>query len=159
MKKNTINILKRAKWYPNRKIDITQLSLSYEKKGFEIFPTARKFIEEYGMLNIYLPKIRYGVSKEYIEKYELTKFTLHSTDVTNSIVNGLMSRSYVEEYESYIEEKLVVVGSLTDGHQYLMISESGKLFTENGFYGNNPEEFWDRLINYENITFWVEWDG
>jgi len=34
------------------------------------FPAAEKFIEEYGMLDIYLPKIRPGVSEEYIKKYK-----------------------------------------------------------------------------------------
>lgn len=122
---------------------------------------AKKFIKEYGMLEIYLPNVRPGGSEEYIENHNLSKFTLHTTNMVNSFVNGLMSRDYVDEYEEYVEEKLVIVGKLADAHQYLMISESEKLFTEYGFFGSNAEEFWDRLINDGAgiFTSWVHWGG
>ncbi|HEX9060100.1 MAG TPA: SUKH-3 domain-containing protein [Clostridia bacterium] len=157
MKESTIKLLKEAGWYPNRKIDITELVVDYEKNGFEMFHAAKSFIEEYGGLDINLSKKRPGVSEDYIEKFELKKFTLHTTNMTEYIIKGL-TRDYVNEYEEeYIEEKLVAVGILADGHATLMISESGKMFTEYGFYGNSPEEFWDRLLNYDLATGWVEW--
>ena len=132
MKESTIEILKKAGWYPNRKIDVIELIELYEKKGFEIFPKAKAFLEEYGMLNVYLPRrIRPGVSDEYDEAH---KFKLYTTNMT-SYLNGQLSRETISEYEEdYVEEKLVVVGSL-EGEQYLMISESGMLFADYGFFG------------------------
>lgn len=159
MQEKTIEVLIKAGWYPNRKIDISELLIHYERKGFDMFPAAKKFIEEYGMLNIYIEKSRPGVSDEYVERYKLEKFTLHTTDMTKFIITGLASRSNVEKYEQYIEEKLVLVGSLTDHHQDLMISESGRMFTEFGFWGNSAEEFWDRLIDGVGCTNWEAWDG
>lgn len=157
MKERTIGVLRKAGWYPNRKIDITELTKLYEKKGFEMFPAAKAFLEEYGMLNVYLPKIRPGVSDEYVKKYKLSKFYVYTTNETEAL-NCNLSRDYISEYEEeYVEEKLVVVGSL-DGEQDLMISESGKLFTQYGFYGNNAEEFWDRILNYDFFTEWTQWD-
>jgi len=158
MKESTIEILKKAGWYPNRKIDVIELIELYEKKGFEIFPKAKAFLEEYGMLNVYLPTIRPGVSDEYVEKHKLHKFDLYNTNMIRYL-NGGLSRETISEYEEdYVEEKLVVVASLAK-HEYLMISESGKLFTEYGFWGNNAEEFWDRILNYEFSIQWIHWDG
>lgn len=157
MKETTIEILKEAGWYPNRKIDISILIESYEKRGFEMFSSAKDFLEEYGMLDVYTPVDPKHIDKELVQ-YGYGKFKLNSTRVDNYIVRGSISREYVAEYEEeYVEEKLVVVGSLA-GHQYLMISESGKLFTEYGFFGNNAEEFWDRILNYGIVTEWSQWE-
>ena len=148
--------MRRAGWYPNRKIDVTELIKLYEKKGFEIFPAAKKFLEEYGMLDVYCP-INPKIPEEDIIKYNFNRYYLYTTNKVKGL-NGLLSRDYVIEYEEeYVEEKLVVVGSLA-GHQYLMISESGKLFTEYGFFGNNAEEFWDRILNYGIVTEWSQWE-
>lgn len=158
MKETTIEILKEAGWHPNRKIDITELVILYEKKGFEMFLAAKKFLEEYGMLDVYSP-INPKIPEEDIIKYNFRRYDFNTTNMTN-FLNGMLERDYVTEYEEdYVEEKLVIVGSLSNRHQYLMISESGKLFTEYGFFGNNAEEFWDRILNYDIVTNWMQWDG
>ncbi len=156
MKETTVEILKKAGWYPNRKIDITELIELYEKRGFEIFPAAKKFLEKYGLLDVYCP-INPKYPEEDIIKYHFSRYYLYTTNMISGL-NGMLSRDYISEYEEeYVEEKLVVVGSLNK-HQDLMISESGKLFTEYGFYGNNAEEFWDRILNHSIVTQWTQWD-
>ncbi|AAK81620.1 hypothetical protein BJV85_000201 [Clostridium acetobutylicum] len=157
MKEKTIEILKKSGWHPNRKIDITDLVVYYEKRGFEIFPEAKKFLEEFGMIDVYCP-INPRIPEEDIKKYHFNRYDLYTTNMIKSL-NGMLSRDCISEYEEeYVEEKLVVVGSL-NGNQYLMISESGKMFTEHGFFGNNAEEFWDRILNYDIVTNWMQWDG
>lgn len=159
MKENTIMILRKAGWYPNRKIEITDLIKHYEEKGFEMFPAAKRFVEEYGMLDIYLP-IDPKIPEEDIKRYGFNRFTFHTTNISDAIIKGfLSSRDYVREYEEYIEEKLVIVGKLIDNNAILMISESGKLFTEYGFFGNNADEFWDRLIGGDTVINWEAWEG
>lgn len=156
MKQTTIRILKESGWYPKRKIDIKDLTKLYEKKEFEIFPKAKKFLEEYGMLNVY-SNINPKIPESDIVKYKFSRNTLNTTNMIPAL-ESMLSRDYVREYEEeYVEEKLVVVGSL-GGHESLMISESGRLFTENGFVGNNAEEFWDRILNYGVVTSWLEWN-
>lgn len=160
MEEKTVEVLKKAGWYPNRKIDISKLLVCYKKKGFDVFPAAIKFIEEFGMLEIRSP-ISSKISDKDILRYGFDRFENHTTDLTKYIINGLTSRSYVEEYEEYVEEKLVIVGKLVDGHATLMISESGRFFTEYGFFGKSIEEFWDRLIcqGHGHITNWEVWEG
>ena len=45
--------LRKAGWYEGRKIDLTKYEEAYAKIGCEIFPAARKFLEEYGDLHFY----------------------------------------------------------------------------------------------------------
>ena len=42
--------LKKAGWYEGRKIDLSKYEEAYAKIGCELFPAARKFLEEYGDL-------------------------------------------------------------------------------------------------------------
>ena len=109
-----------------------------------MFPAILKFIEEYGM-----PEIRAPISSKIPEadiiRYGFDRFVNHTTNMTKYIINGLTSKNYVEEYEEYVDEKLVTLSKLVDGYAILMISESGRLFTEYGFLGNTVEEFWDLL--------------
>ncbi len=42
----------KAGWYPGRKINISQYESVYEKYGYNFFPAARKFVEEFGDLYI-----------------------------------------------------------------------------------------------------------
>lgn len=44
--------LRKAGWYEGRKIDLTKYEEAYAKIGCELFPAARKFLEEYGDLDI-----------------------------------------------------------------------------------------------------------
>ncbi len=44
--------LRKAGWYEGRKIDLTKYEEAYAKIGCEMFPAARKFLEEYGDLDI-----------------------------------------------------------------------------------------------------------
>lgn len=44
--------LRKAGWYEGRKIDLTKFEEQYAKIGCELFPAARKFLEEFGDLKI-----------------------------------------------------------------------------------------------------------
>ncbi|MDE5742618.1 MAG: SUKH-3 domain-containing protein [Oscillospiraceae bacterium] len=44
--------LKKAGWYDGRKIDITEQVKFLENLGYEVFDAAKKFMEEYGELDI-----------------------------------------------------------------------------------------------------------
>lgn len=44
--------LRKAGWYEGRKIDLSKYEEAYAKLGCELFPAARKFLEEYGDLDI-----------------------------------------------------------------------------------------------------------
>ena len=44
--------LRKAGWYEGRKIDLTKYEKAYAEVGCKLFPAARKFLEEYGDLDI-----------------------------------------------------------------------------------------------------------
>ena len=44
--------LRKAGWYEGRKIDLTKYEEEYAKLGLKLFPAARKFLEEFGDLDI-----------------------------------------------------------------------------------------------------------
>ncbi|WP_283688853.1 SUKH-3 domain-containing protein [Clostridium perfringens] len=52
MEKKTFEILKKVGWYEGRKIDIEEIVKFLESKGYYVHKKAKKFIEEFGMLNI-----------------------------------------------------------------------------------------------------------
>ena len=41
--------LRKAGWYEERKIDLTKYEEEYAKLGLELFPAARKFLEDLGI--------------------------------------------------------------------------------------------------------------
>lgn len=44
--------LRKAGWYEGRKIDLSKFEEEYAKLGCELFPAAKKFLEEFGDLDI-----------------------------------------------------------------------------------------------------------
>lgn len=142
MEKKTVEILKEAGWYEGRKIDIKEIIKFLESKGCYVHEKAKKFIEEFGMLNIEAPT---QFSEEIIKKYDFPKYDKHTTDIYD-LLGGAIDAEYSEQYEDDTEEKLVIVGALDDNNLYIMISESGKVYCDTGKLGDNFEEAWDTML-------------
>lgn len=155
MTDKTCGILKKYGWHPGRKVAIDVLVNKLEERGFEVFEAAKRFIEEYGMLDIDLP-INPKIPESDIVKYGFKRTKYHTTDI-EKVITGFISRDTVKQVENIVDEKIVIVGELYDGNALLLISESGKMFTEHGFFGNNSDEFWDKLTNNEINTLWEVW--
>ncbi|WP_180230678.1 SUKH-3 domain-containing protein, partial [Bacillus pseudomycoides] len=60
----TIEGLKKAGWYEGRKIDISENVKFLEERGFEVFESAKKIMEEFGELRINVETIRPDGSKK-----------------------------------------------------------------------------------------------
>ena len=142
MEKKTVEILKEGGWYEGRKIDIEEIVKFLESKGCYIHEKAKKFIEEFGMLNIEAPT---QFSEEIIKKYDFPKYEKHTTDIYR-VFRGAFDSEYPEQFEDYTEEKLVVVGEICDENLNLMIAESGKLYCETGKLGDDFDEAWDVIL-------------
>lgn len=142
MEQNTKEILKKAGWYEGRKIEIRDIIEFLESKGCYVHEKARKFMEEFGMLNIKTPT---SESEEDIKKYNLSRYEKHTTDIYR-VFRGAFDSEYPEQFEDYIEEKLVVVGELFNENLNLMIAGSGKLYCEMGKIGDNFDQAWDVIL-------------
>lgn len=128
--------LRKAGWYEGRKIDLTKYEEEYAKLGLELFPAARKFLEEYGELHFY-------------DKYE----ALHLKDgyhITESSTESIYCCGIDEKVEEMVEElfgqKVLGVGLLNNGNIYIYISEDGRFFVNwyfFGLYAENSDQLWN----------------
>lgn len=143
MEKKTIEILKEAGWYKERKIDIKEIVEFLELRGFNIHEKAKRFIEEFGMLDIKSPT---WATLEELKSSNFTACDKHTTDIYE-VFDGVLDSTDSEQFEEDAEEKLVIVGLACNENIYLMISESGKVYCDTGKLGDNVEEAWDTLLN------------
>ncbi|MEN1939266.1 SUKH-3 domain-containing protein [Paenibacillus sp. 102] len=143
----TIEELKKAGWYEGRKIDISETVKFLEERGFEVFESAKKFIEKFGELRINVETIRSDGSK---------KISKHTTCVKEVI--GVLDSSCFG-LEDYIDEKVSPVGSLNDFGLNLYISESGRLFKSTGWVGDNALEAFDNIILGKGTVIWDKFEG
>ncbi|AGX41808.1 SUKH-3 domain-containing protein [Clostridium saccharobutylicum] len=143
----TIEVLKNSGWYEGRKIDITENLEFLKERGFEVFESAKKFMEEFGELKINVEKIR---------KNGTTKVSKHSTCIKETI--GVLN-SLNFGLEEYVNEKVMLIGSLYDFEIDLYISESGRIFKSIGWVGDSVWEAFDNIINEKGTIIWDKFNG
>jgi hypothetical protein len=114
MLEKTLESLKSAGWHVGRKIDTKSIEEYLSSRGFEIFPMAITFLQEFGMLEFKVP--REGRNE---------KIDTHHT-IPEKAMGEVFGRDDVREYESYAGEPLIIVGELFDRNMNLFISTSGK---------------------------------
>ncbi|WP_242218069.1 SUKH-3 domain-containing protein [Bacillus cereus group sp. BfR-BA-01380] len=142
-----IEELKKAGWYEGRKIDISENVKFLEERGFEVFESAKKFMEEFGELRINVEKIWSDGSKAISE---------HTTCIKEVI--GVLDSSCFG-LEDYIDDKVIPVGSLYDFGVNLYISESGRIFKSTGWAGDNALEALDHIILEKGTVIWDKFEG
>ncbi|MED1042822.1 SUKH-3 domain-containing protein [Bacillus mycoides] len=144
----TIEELKKAGWYEGRKIDISENVKFLEERGFEVFESAKKFMEEFGELQFNVESIwPDGVTKEISE---------HTTCIKEVI--GVLNSSFFG-LEDYIDEKVIPIGSLYDFEINLYISESGRMFKSIGWVGDNVLEALENVILEKETVIWDKFKG
>ncbi|WP_242218086.1 SUKH-3 domain-containing protein [Bacillus cereus group sp. BfR-BA-01380] len=144
----TIEELKKAGWYEGRKIDISENIKFLEERGFEVFESAKKFMEEFGELQFNVESIwPDGVTKDISE---------HTTCIKEVI--GVLNSSFFG-LEDYIDEKVIPIGSLSDFGLNLYISESGRIFEAMGWAGDTALEAFDNIILEKGTVIWDKFKG
>ena len=141
-----IEVLKKAGWHENRKINILENINFLESRGFELFPAAKKFMEEFGELDILVEK-KFSSGR--------VKTSRHSTCIKNII--GISDSSWYG-LDDYIDEKVLPVGRSDNGEFPLYIGESGKMYLRLGWVGNNPLEAFENIIDKNRIILWHEYN-
>ncbi|EOQ11914.1 hypothetical protein KOY_00690 [Bacillus cereus VDM021] len=129
----TIEELKKAGWYEGRKIDISENVKFLEERGFEVFESAKKFMEEFGELRI-------NVEKIWPDGLVISK---HTTCIKEVI--GVLDSSCFG-LENFIDDKVIPIGSLYNFEIDLYISESGRIFESTGWAGENALEALDNIF-------------
>ncbi|PHD05122.1 hypothetical protein COF46_27525 [Bacillus pseudomycoides] len=144
----TIEELKKAGWYEDRKIDILENVKFLEERDFEVFESAKKFMEEFGELQFNVERFwPDGVTKDISE---------HTTCIKEVI--GVLDSSCFG-LDDFIDDKVISIGSLYDFGLDLYISESGRLFKSTGWVGDNALEAFDNIILGKETVIWDKFEG
>ncbi|MGH0796959.1 SUKH-3 domain-containing protein [Bacillus mycoides] len=142
----TIEELKKAGWYEGRKIDISENVKFLEERGFEVFESAKKFMEEFGELRI-------NVEKIWPDGLVISK---HTTCIKEVI--GVLDSSCFG-LENFIDDKVIPIGSLYNFEIDLYISESGRIFESTGWAGENALEALDNIFREKGTLIWDKFEG
>ncbi|EPY2305150.1 SUKH-3 domain-containing protein [Clostridium sporogenes] len=139
-------ILARAGWFENRKIDITNQVKILENAGYGVFDAAKKFMEEFGELDI--------VAK-YIDAFEEEDYDEHTTCYKEM-------KYYYERNTNYNEkvgERTIPICELYSGEYIVCISESGKFFVSEGMWAENIDDFWNGTLGEYQGAFldWIDY--
>lgn len=146
--------LRKAGWYEGRKIDLTKYEEAYAKLGCEMFPAARKFLEEYGDLDIQ-------------DKY-ISTATYENGDHFIVLNRSLIDVAYCRyprdlELEKMVDElfhqKILRVGAIDHGNIDIYISEDGRFFVNwynYGLWAENSDQLWNEY--YGEDYGWATWN-
>ena len=139
--------LRKAGWYEGRKIDLTKYEKAYAEVGCKLFPAARKFLEEYGDLDIQ-------------DKY-ISTATYENGDHFIVINRSLIDVAYCcyprdLELEKMVDElfhqKILRVGAIDHGNIDIYISEDGRFFVNwyfDGLWAENSDQLWNEYYGEE----------
>ena len=144
---DTVNVLKEAGWHEGRKIDTMGMEEYLISSGYEVFPTVKTFLEEFGMLEINTKNKRAEISGIG------SSGKFHHTNPEKAIKGYFTAGSFGQE-ELYAGEKLVPVGEIDNGYLHLFVSETGKICCETSKLGDNAWEAWDCIIQQRGVKGW-----
>lgn len=138
--------LKKAGWYESRKIDITEQVKFLESLGYEVFGAAKKFMEEYGELDINDKSIFMG--KVHVD---------HHTTCIKDLFYGDPIRG-IEKYDidEKVGQKTIPIVIFSD-QVYIYISEDGRLYNNRGLKACNNDELWNDKYG-DTSHFILKWD-
>lgn len=141
--------LRKAGWYEGRKIDLTKYEEEYAKLGLELFPAARKFLEEFGNL----------VIRDYFE-FPYIKSGVACKECSTQLAMCVGHRG--GELEKHVEElynqKVLCVGAIDSCEIYIYISEDGKIYQNwynIGLRAENSDQLWNEYYgeDYSRATW------
>ena len=145
--------LRKAGWFEGRKIDVSHYEKRFTELGYEFFPAARSFLEEFGDLYI---------------KDKYWSISVKNTVTVNESTTELM---YLDEYtfsdcDTFIEnvgQKVVPAAIIDYLNIEIFISEDGKFYehpncySDGGLRAENSDQFWNEYYGTEERG-WASWD-
>ena len=133
--------LKKAGWYPDRKVDVFDQIEFWESLGYQTFDAAVKFMEEFGKLHI---------TDKYIFTVMNSLHEDHHTTFVTEILKFYNEYTDEEKFEfnlfGQVKEKILPVLELEDGIVFF-IGESGVFYCDGGLIAENSEVFWNERYN------------
>ena len=143
--------LEEAGWYEGRKINIKSHVEILENCGFEVFDSAKQFIEEFGDLDI---KVESKVSSTSVVIFNT--YVKRILEVFNECNDKDIIRKKYFDLSKYTDEKVVPIGTLSNGEMIIFITEGGRLVTETVIKGENVVEGLNAIISRKAGKAWTE---
>ncbi|MCM1508931.1 MAG: SUKH-3 domain-containing protein [Ruminococcus flavefaciens] len=144
--------LRKAGWYEGRKIDVSHYEKKFTELGYEFFPAARRFLEEFGDLHI-----------EDKTHCDCGPYKVHiNTSSTELKELSWWSMADREEFIEQVGKKIIPVAVMDDMYVYISISEDGKFYAEDcngikgGLWAENSDQLWNEY--YGEDVGRASWD-
>lgn len=129
--------LRKAGWYPGRKVDISDQIEFWESLGYQTFGAAIRFMEEFGKLHV----IEKFIS-DFNQEICIRKHTTFVTEILE-FYNELDEQDKFEfNLFGMTKEKTLPVIKF-DEEVILFISESGGIYCDAGLMAETPEVLWN----------------
>ncbi|MCM1508930.1 MAG: SUKH-3 domain-containing protein [Ruminococcus flavefaciens] len=146
--------LMKAGWYEGRKIDVSNYEKRFTELGYEFFPAARRFLEEFGDLHIvdrlnwdYIKPGRIGINDS-------------STKLERMV---LLPMADCGDFIEKVGKKVIPVAMIDYENIQIYISEDGKFYeginaySEGGLRAENSEQLWNEYYGTEEAG-WASWE-
>ena len=152
--------LMKAGWYEGRKIDVSHFEKRFTELGYEFFPAARSFLEEFG--DLYIKDKYWSISvKNSVtvneSSTELKEFHYMLPDKDDELDNDF------EDFSKNVGKKIIPAAKIDFGNVALYISEDGKFyaypndFCDGGLWAENSDQLWNEYYGEEERGF-ASWE-
>lgn len=138
--------LMKAGWYEGRKIDVSHYEKKFTELGYNFFPAARKFLEEFGDL--------YINDREQCD-YIKPGWVCEDESSTELEQLSWWSAKDCAEMVKIIGQNVVPVALIRYLSIYIFISEDGRFFAPDGdcrggYWAENTDQFWNEHYGGEH---------
>ncbi len=135
--------LRKAGWYPGRKVDISDQIEFWESLGYQTFDAAIKFMEEFGKLHII---------EKFISDFDQEICVRKHTTFVAEILEFYHEYTEQDKFEFNLmgacKEKILPVIKF-DEEYVVFIGESGVFYCDAGLFAENSEVLWNECYSAE----------
>ncbi|MDE7294561.1 MAG: SUKH-3 domain-containing protein [Oscillospiraceae bacterium] len=146
--------LQKAGWYEGRKIDVSHYEKRFTELGYEFFPAARRFLEEFGDLHI-VDRLNWDHIKPGCIGINTSSTELEEIE--------LWPMEYCGDFIEKVGKKVVPVAIIDHENIEIYISEDGKFYeginaySEGGLRAENSDQLWNEYYGAEEAG-WASWE-
>ncbi|MDE6591897.1 MAG: SUKH-3 domain-containing protein [Oscillospiraceae bacterium] len=138
--------LRKAGWYEGRKIDVSHYEKMFTELGYEFFPAARRFLEEFGDL--------YINDREQCDYIEPGWICVDESSTELEQLSYWAAKDCTEMFKK-VGQKVVLVALVKYLSIEIYISEDGRFFASDGvcpggYWAENTDQFWNEYYGDES---------
>lgn len=145
--------LQKAGWFEGRKIDVSHYEKKFTELGYEFFPAARSFLEEFG--DLYIKDKYWSISVK-------NSVTVNESSTELSYLDSY-TFSRCDTFMENVGQKVIPVAIIDYLNIEIFISEDEKFYehpncySDGGLRAENSDQFWNEYYGTEECG-WADWD-